>query len=46
MALKDLLYKEEAQLINDLMANGLSISLLVNFGAKDKLEWKRIDWTN
>ena len=42
MTLKELLYKEEAQLFNYLKATGLQLGLLINFGAKGKLEWKRI----
>jgi GxxExxY protein len=32
---------ESAQLLNYLKASGLSVGVLLNFGAKDKLEWKR-----
>lgn len=33
---------EEAQLLNYLKASGLRLGLLVNFGAENKLEWKRM----
>lgn len=33
---------DEAQLLNYLKATGLSIGLLINFGAKGNLEWKRM----
>ena len=32
---------EEAQVINYLKATGLWVGLLINFGSKGKLEWKR-----
>ena len=32
---------EEAQILNYLKATGLRVGLLINFGAPDKLEWKR-----
>jgi GxxExxY protein len=32
---------EEAQIINYLKATGMEVGLLVNFGSKGKLEWKR-----
>ncbi|MFC1853732.1 GxxExxY protein [candidate division CSSED10-310 bacterium] len=32
---------DEAQLINYLKAAQLQVGLLINFGSKDKLEWKR-----
>jgi GxxExxY protein len=32
---------DEAQLINELKASGLNLGLLINFGARDKLEWQR-----
>lgn len=37
----DLLYKEEAQIINYLKATGLEVGLLINFGSHGKLEWRR-----
>jgi len=36
---------EEAQIINYLKATGLPIGLLINFGSKGKLEWKRYVFT-
>lgn len=33
---------EEAQIINYLKATGYQLGVLINFGAKDDLEWKRI----
>ncbi|MBE0410776.1 MAG: GxxExxY protein [Anaerolineales bacterium] len=33
---------EEAQLLNYLKASGLRLGLLINFGSKNKLEWKRL----
>jgi GxxExxY protein len=32
---------DEAQIINYLKATGLRVGLLINFGSKGKLEWKR-----
>jgi GxxExxY protein len=32
---------EEAQIINYLKATGMEVGLLINFGSKGKLEWKR-----
>jgi GxxExxY protein len=32
---------EEAQLLNYLKASGMQLGLLINFGSKAKLEWKR-----
>jgi GxxExxY protein len=32
---------EEAQILNYLKATGLRVGLLINFGAPDKLDWKR-----
>ncbi|MBC8323645.1 MAG: GxxExxY protein [Candidatus Marinimicrobia bacterium] len=32
---------DEAQIINYLKATGLKVGLLINFGSKGKLEWKR-----
>ena len=40
-ALKQLTSADEAQLLNYLKATGLKVSLLINFGASGKLEWKR-----
>lgn len=41
-ALNCLTSREEAQLLNYLKATGLEVGILVNFGADDKLEWKRM----
>jgi GxxExxY protein len=38
----ELLYKEEAQLLNYLKATGLRLGLLINFGYPGRLEWKRM----
>jgi GxxExxY protein len=40
-ALDQLSGREEAQLLNYLKATGLRVGLLINFGARGKLEWKR-----
>ena len=32
---------EEAQIINYLKATGIEVGLIINFGSKGKLEWKR-----
>jgi GxxExxY protein len=40
-ALNQLTSREEAQLLNYLKATNLQLGLLINFGCKDKLEWKR-----
>jgi len=37
--------REESQLINYLNATELSVGLLINFGANNKLEWKRLVYT-
>ncbi|MFC1805919.1 GxxExxY protein [Planctomycetota bacterium] len=44
-ALDRLTSKEESQVINYLKASGLSVALLINFGA-ESLEWKRIVYTH
>ena len=44
-ALDRLTGKEESQVINYLKASGLSVALLINFGA-ESLEWKRIVYTH
>lgn len=40
-ALTKLSGTEEAQLLNYLKATGLRVGLLINFGSRGKLEWKR-----
>lgn len=32
---------EESQILNYLKATGMKVGLLINFGTKDKMEWKR-----
>ena len=41
-ALDKLTSREESQLLNYLKATGLEVGVLINFGAEDKLEWKRL----
>lgn len=41
-ALERLSSREESQLINYLKATGMQLGLLINFGAKNGLEWKRM----
>jgi GxxExxY protein len=40
-ALDKLSSKEEAQLLNYLKATGFRVGLLINFGSKGKLEWRK-----
>lgn len=40
-ALDQLSGREEAQLLNYLKATGMRVGLLINFGSRGKLEWKR-----
>ncbi len=40
-AIDKLTSKEESQLLNYLSATGLRVGLLINFGSRGKLEWKR-----
>ena len=40
-ALDKLTGKEQAQVLNYLKATSLSVGLLINFGSRGKLEWKR-----
>ena len=44
-ALDQLTSREEAQLLNYLKATGLTVGVLLNFGAAGILEWKRMAWT-
>lgn len=41
-ALEDMGSKENAQLLNYLKASGLKLGLLINFGVRKELQWKRI----
>ena len=41
-AIERLTSHDEAQLLNYLKATGLELGVLINFGAADKLEWKRM----
>jgi len=41
-ALSQLTSREEAQLLNYLKATKLQVGLLINFGNKDKLNWKHL----
>jgi GxxExxY protein len=40
-ALDRLTSREEAQVLNYLKATGLTVALLINFGAHGRLQWKR-----
>jgi GxxExxY protein len=40
-ALDHLTGREEAQLLNYLKATGIKVGVLINFGSRPKLEWKR-----
>ncbi len=44
-ALDHLTSREESQLINYLKATGMPVGLLINFGAENELEWKRMALT-
>ena len=37
---------DDAQLINYLKATGIQVGILINFGKKGKLEWRRFVYTN
>ena len=41
-AMEKLTPREESQLLNYMNATGIRVGLLLNFGATDKLEWKRL----
>ncbi|RMF32695.1 MAG: GxxExxY protein [Chloroflexi bacterium] len=41
-ALNRLTSREEAQLLNYLKATGMQVGVLINFGAANRLEWKRM----
>jgi GxxExxY protein len=45
-ALDRLSGSEEAQVLNYLKATGLTLGLLINFGSRGRLEWKRLVWSN
>ena len=38
--------REESQLLNYLKATGMPVGLLINFGAKKDLDWKRMVLTS
>ncbi len=40
-ALDQLANREEAQILNSLKASGHKVGVLINFGTRGKLEWKR-----
>jgi GxxExxY protein len=44
-ALDKLTSREEAQILNYLKATGMKMGLLINFGAHNDLEWKRLIFT-
>lgn len=44
-AVKQLTPEHEAQLLNYLKTTGKKAGYLINFGSTDKLEWKRMVWT-
>ncbi|MBL8099415.1 MAG: GxxExxY protein [Anaerolineales bacterium] len=45
-ALDKLTSREEAQLLNYLKVTGMPVGLLINFGADNNLEWKRMVFTS
>ncbi len=44
-AIDHLTSHDEAQLLNYLKSTGCKVGVLINFGAANKLEWKRRVWT-
>jgi GxxExxY protein len=44
-AMDRLTTREEAQLLNYLKATGMPVGVLINFGAHNNLEWKRMAFT-
>ena len=38
----ELIFKEEAQVLNYLKATGIKVAVVINFGSHPKLEWKRL----
>ena len=43
-ALNQLTSQDQGQLLNYLKATGLTVGVLINFGAEKELEWKRMIW--
>jgi GxxExxY protein len=41
-AIEKLTSREEAQILNYLKATGMQVGILINFGAHNNLEWKRL----
>jgi GxxExxY protein len=41
-AMEKLTSREEAQILNYLKATGIQVGILINFGAHNNLEWKRL----
>jgi len=44
-AMDKLTSREEAQILNYLKATGMQVGILINFGAHNDLEWKRLVFT-
>ena len=44
-ALNQLTSQDQGQLLNYLKATGLTVGVLINFGAEKELEWKRMVWS-
>ena len=42
----ELVKEDEAQLINYLKATGIKLGILINFGKKRKLEWRRVIYSD